>query len=404
MQKRRLRFLFGGVLLLVFAVLVVGVWLIRSQMSKKTPVPAPQSHKNVSASQVKAPVGRVRVVAMGDMLAHDSVVAQARTATGYDFAPYFAHVRPLYKDADVVFCNPETLSAGPAYGISGYPAFNAPTEFARDLVQGAGCNVVNLATNHINDKGQTALDATVTVWEGLKPLAYSGANRSAVEQMQTRVFTRNGLKIGFVAFADYSNNKAVSAYGLNSYHDAALVKKLVGEARAQADAVIVSAHWGTEDSTTVNADQQAAAQLFADSGADVVIGTGPHVLQKVSSLTAADGRKTLVWYSIGNMLSSQLKVEELTGVIAGFTMQKRAGGGGVDVTQPTAHATYMSYDWSPADRAAQTLATRSNLTLKPLTLDDPRPAQMFGASYNGSERAQFVRTTLGNELPLKLLP
>jgi hypothetical protein len=64
----------------------------------------------------------------------------------------------------------------------------------------------------------------------------------------------------------------------------------------------------------------------------------------------------------------------------------------------------MSYDWSPTDRAAQTLAARSNLTLKPLTLDDPRPAQMFGASYNGSERAQFVRTTLGNELPLKLLP
>ena len=56
------------------------------------------------------------------------------------------------------------------------------------------------------------------------------------------------------------------------------MRQLMSEARQHADAVIVSAHWGTEDSHTVTADQQKFAKLFADFGADVVIGTGPHMI------------------------------------------------------------------------------------------------------------------------------
>ncbi len=393
----------------VFTVLVIGCGLALClgafyawNKSQKQEILKPTASQKAQPKKVE-PSGVVRFAAMGDMLAHDSVVAQVKSGETYDFKPYFKNIRPLYKDADAVFCNAEGLTTGAQFGISGYPAFNAPTEFARDLVEGAGCNVISLANNHMNDKGQAAIDANVAVWEGLKPLAFAGANRTPEEQAQVKYFTKNGVKVAFVAFADYSNNKNLTLYGVNIYHHTELVRRLLAEARANADAVIVSAHWGTEDANAVNADQTAAAQLFADSGADVVIGTGPHVLQPVARLTAADGRKTLVWYSIGNMLSSQLKVDELTGVIAGFTLTKQKNGG-VLVSAPSAQITLMSYDWPAADKAAQRLAARSNLQLRTLAGSGTAAGDMFGVQYTQAEREGYVRSTLGTEAGASITP
>lgn len=337
---------------------------------------------------------------MGDMLAHDTINQQAKRGESYDYKPYFKQIKPLYKDADVVFCNPETLSAGQTYGISGYPAFNAPTEFARDLASkdGAGCNLINLATNHIGDKSQAAINATLSVWDELEPLAVAGANRSPEEQNSVRYFTKNGIKVAFLAFADYSNNKAVSSYGVTMYHDDTLLTHLMTEARSNADAVIVSMHWGTEDSNELNTDQQATAQRVADLGADVIIGTGPHVLQKVTWLTGQNGRKTLVWFSIGNMLSSQLKINELTGGVAGFTIVKNSKN--ITIEQISFAPTFMSYKWSVADKAADNLLARHNLLLQPLADAAGRPESTLGDQYSMEERKQYVQSTLTNEVNL----
>lgn len=340
--------------------------------------------------------------AMGDQLAHDSVVAQAKSGDTYDFTPYFKHIRGLYSNADVVFCNAESLAAGQQLGISGYPTFNAPNEFARDLVNGAGCNLIGLANNHMNDKQQAGIDANLGVWDSLPILAHSGSNKSAEDQQNIPYFTKNGIKVAFLAYADYSNNTNLTSYGLNIYHDEQLFSSQLKEARANADAVIVSLHWGTEDSTTPNSDQAAMAQRAADLGADVVIGTGPHVLQKTVWLNGANDKKTLVWYSIGNMLSSQLAINELTSGVAGFTLVKEATG--VRVESPTFKATFMSYDWPAADRAAQRLTTRSNLKLQPLSEATGRPEAMFGSKYSVSERTKYVHDTITSAAGVTFTP
>jgi poly-gamma-glutamate capsule biosynthesis protein CapA/YwtB (metallophosphatase superfamily) len=211
------------------------------------------------------------------------------------------------------------------------------------------------------------------------------------------------VKVAFLAFADYSNNTNLTPYGVNIYHKDELVRKLVGEASANADAVVVSAHWGTEDSSTVNDDQTMAAQLFADSGADVVIGTGPHVIQEAKYITSSDGRKTLVWYSIGNMLSSQLQVNELTGVVVGFTLRKQPQSG-VRVERPTAQITYMSYDWSTGDKAAGRLSARSNLRLRSLSQSGTAVRDMFGQAYSIGEREAYVKSVLGTETGVEVRP
>ena len=348
-----------------------------------------------------APSSMVKFAAMGDMLGHDSVVAQAKTATGYDFAPYFESIRPLYADADVVFCNQEGLVSGEAFGISGYPAFNSPSEFAEGLSRGAGCNVVNLANNHIGDKNQAAIDATIDVWTAQKPLALTGANKTPEDQKRVAYFTKNGIKFAFVAFADFNNNDKTSDYSVNLYHDQELVEQLLEEARKNADFVIVSAHWGTEDDGRVDTDQEETAQLFADLGADIVIGTGPHVLQKVSYVNGQDSHKTLVWYSLGNMLNSQLEIDQLTGGIAGFSVTKTTTG--ITIDQITFQPTFMSYRWSAADRAAQNLLARSQLRLQPLRSASDAIVSLFPTS-SVAERTGYVQRVIGSEVDVTITP
>lgn len=375
-------------LAIVYALLQSGTFIDR-----RHPAP-PRGNDNHSVSE-----RRIRVAAMGDMLAHDTIISGAKTDTGYDFGHYFSHIRTSYGDADIVFCNQEGLSSGDTYGISGYPSFNAPIEFAAGLHTGAGCNVINLANNHMGDKGVGATNATLDVWNELRPLALSGANKDAASQNTVSYGTVKDLKFGFVSFADFNNNTATPAYSVNNYHDEALVRRLVGEARRNADIVIVSMHWGGEDSGVVNQDQQQAAALLASLGVDVVLGTGPHVLQKVDTLPRADGGVTTVWYSLGNMLSSQLDIKGLIGGIATFDIVKKQDER-IDIEQLSFVPTYMHYEWTVDEKARNDLTARKNAKIY-LLKDAAAPLSRSLFSTTVEEQRRYVVHTLGDKVTVK---
>lgn len=362
LQSRQSHLRKNAVILLAIVVLVLlggivcAVFFLHGSTPKNQQIAKPTEAK-------KAPTRSVAMSAMGDMIAHDTITTNARTENGYDYTRYFQKIRPLYESSDIVFCNQESLSSGEQFGLSGYPAFNAPTSYAADL-QKIGCNVINLANNHMGDKGTAATDATVATWQKLEPLAYAGANRTDQEQGQVRYFEKNGIKFAFLAFMDFNNNPTTSGYSVNSYHDERLFKQLVTEARAHADVVMVSMHWGAEDSHDITPDQRAAVDNLASYGADVVIGTGPHVLQPVEYVTRPDGKQMLVWYSIGNMLTSQLKLDELLGGVASWSISKTDTG--VSIQNPVFKPTFMSYEWTAEQEAAQDTDARTNPMIYPL--------------------------------------
>ena len=349
--------------------------------ARPTATSAPKPSPTPSADPAPAAPEPVHMIAMGDMLPHDAVnAAAALPGGGADYTQFFSGISAQLDAADVTFCNQEVPSAGAEFGISGYPTFNAPTEFARDLREGVGCDLVNTATNHAADLGTAGIAATRAVWDGLGPAIVAGANRSAAEQHDVRVFEADGVRIALVAFAEYSN-APIDGVSLSMMSDTALVTELVTSARELADVVVVSAHWGTEDSHEVNDAQRAFAQQVADLGADVVLGTGPHVLQPVAWLDRADGGRTLVWYSLGNMLNTQLQLDQRTGVIAGFDLVRDSADGPVRVERPSAILTYMHYDWSAEQEAAGDLMARTNLSITPLASADPLLERTrFGAS------------------------
>lgn len=399
-SRRRLAVAIGAVLAVLLVVGAVAFAFLRPEAAPEAPKPSPQPTPTATQAP-EAPVAPepIHVVAMGDMLPHDSVNANAMLAGGgYDYGQFFAGISTQLGDADVTFCNQEVPSAGAEFGISGYPTFNAPTEFARDLHGAVGCDLVNLATNHNADKGVAGIAATRAAWDGLQPAAVSGANRSAEEQRTVPIFEADGVRIALVSFAEFSN-APIDNVSLNLMGDTALVTDLMTQAREQADVVVVSAHWGTEDSHEVNDQQRAFATQLAGLGADVILGTGPHVLQPTVWIDRPDGGRTLVWYSLGNMLSTQLNLDQLTGVIAGFDIVRDAEGA-ITIEHPSAVLTYMHYSWSAADEASGSLLARSNLSISPLSEADPLLAQTrFGVT--AAEQMAASKQILGPEVEVR---
>ena len=126
-----------------------------------------------------------------------------------------------------------------------------------------------------------------------------------------------------------------------------VIEQQVRAAHQQADFVIVGVHWGVEDSHTIVDGQRTLAQQLADWGADVIVGTHPHVLQDAQWLSAADGRQTFVAYSLGNFLSTQNRPDQLVGAILNLQLQKTTEPDGTvqcAVLEPKLLPTVTHYD------------------------------------------------------------
>ena len=97
--------------------------------------------------------GKVTLIMVGDMLLHDRVEESAQKEAGvYDFSAIFAHTKDMISEADIAIANEEVIIGGTELGVSGYPAFNAPFEFADELAE-SGFDVICHGTNHALDKG-----------------------------------------------------------------------------------------------------------------------------------------------------------------------------------------------------------------------------------------------------------
>ncbi|WP_343920307.1 CapA family protein [Agrococcus citreus] len=360
-----------------------------STPAASTPAPAPSATSPAPTSSETV----VRVSALGDMLPHQTILDGARAGDDWDFAQYFSDIEPVLASSGLVTCNLEAPVAGDALGVRAYPAFNAPSAFARDLAA-SGCDAFSTANNHALDAGVAGLEGTLDVLDGL-PVIWHGTARSAEEQLQPAIAEVLGLRIAFVS-ATALTNIAGPATSLTMLSDRSTVEALMASATAQADVVIVAAHWGVEYAPTVHPSQRSTAEWLASLGADVIIGTHPHVLEPVEWIEH-DGGRTLVWYSLGNALSSQVDVPRVFSAIGQFDIV--AEDGEVEIRDPRAIPIYMHFDWSVADRRAGNLATRSNPHLY-LLEDAAEPLTRSAWETTVEEQRAAIAAVLGPAVTL----
>lgn len=263
---------------------------------------------------------RVRFSAVGDNLIHSAIYVSAQQhagGEGYDFSYAYENCKQFFEQFDVNWINQETL-VNNELPASTYPTFSTPGELGQAAYD-AGWRVFAMSNNHTYDKGSKGISATLRYWEGMPEdvVAY-GLYTNKEDNSGIPVQEVNGIKIAYVACTYGTNGiptpKDAEAFVIYTEELQAIETK-VRAAREMADAVVVSVHWGTENSHVIHPTQQNLAAKLVEWGADMIIGTHPHVIQGAEWLENAEtGKKVFVAYSLGNFLSAQSEPERMVGL------------------------------------------------------------------------------------------
>lgn len=293
----------------------------------------------------------VSFLAAGDNLIHGLIYYSGDQGDGsYSFDRMYERVSDEISSADIAYLNQETICGGTQLGLQSYPTFNSPYEIL-DSVAAAGFDWISTSSNHSMDVGEEGILSQLSHLEELLQLIQTGTNASADEAKEYKVIEKNGVKIGLLSYT----------YGLNGFalpDGKEYLVNLIDEDRIRedmkalnqiSDVQVVSMHWGVEYQFEENEEQRALAQLLSDEGADVIIGTHPHVLQPMEVLKGEEGNETLVMYSLGNFVSAQDVNSRMLGGMAKWTLVYHPSDKSVSFKNICFEPTVMYFDPSGTD-------------------------------------------------------
>jgi len=251
----------------------------------------------------------ISISAVGDIMCHSPQFDYARVrADSFDFNPEFSHVKSYLLNSDIVFGNLETVAAGNTFKYSGYPAFNSPDDFIRAIKE-SGFTMLVTANNHAFDRGARGVLRTISVIKN-SGLNYDGTFTSERDRDSIRIFEIKGIRAAFLAYTYGVNGNYIpkgKAYLINII-DTTLIKHDIASAREKgAEIVLVYFHFGTQYKRGIDEFQNQIVEKTIKYGADIIIGSHPHVVEPVVFYKANNSKLDTGFaaYSLGNFVSNQ---------------------------------------------------------------------------------------------------
>lgn len=327
----------------------VGIFLIARNADtapQQAKVPATVATKATQPPQETSPLQQnpittIHIKAAGDLNVTNSVVDAGLVATGYDYTRAFMDVAAILADADLTVMNLEGNICGEPYGTE---RASAPTELLRGL-RNAGVDMLQMANSYSINNGFIGLTTTLSAIRsaGIAPL---GAYASSAEFNRTGGYTIcdiQGVKVAFVAFT-----KGVGGMGMPAgnedcvnllYTDYATtyeeidrdgIRKILRAAEDEKpDITIAMLHWGSENNDAISKTQESIISLMQKEGVDIILGTHPHLVQKIDHNPAAN---TLVAYSLGDFFGDGSRGGTNYSIILDIEITKDASAGTTRIT------------------------------------------------------------------------
>jgi len=225
----------------------------------------------------------------------------------------FAEVLPFTSEPDLMIGNLEGTFALPDRNskcetlAENCHAFRGSESFALELRK-AGFDFVSLVNNHSLDFGQEGLSDTEAVLDHYG-IPYVSQNKP------TASITIEGKSVGILGVSSTPPHIAITDYDY--------IAREISELKQKNDIVILIFHGGAEgaDKTIVTGDNefmgtenrgnvQEVARVAVEAGADLILGSGPHVLRKIEVQN-----NSLIAYSMGNFVGGmRLMTNGLLGV------------------------------------------------------------------------------------------
>jgi len=227
-----------------------------------------------------------------------------------DFNRLFENLGEL-RDKDIWFTNLEGAVSDLGKNVGSIWSFRMnPNTIS--ILKKAGIDVVSFANNHVGDWGMEAFKDTLkNLKEGDIPGIGAGMNKKEAEE--PAIIEKNGIRFGFIGFSDVGPNwiKATDKNpGILLASDPKL-PEIIKNAKANSDVLIVSFHFGEEYKKIHNKRQETLAHLAVDSGADMIIGHHPHVMEDIEFYKGHP-----IVYSLGNFIFDQyFSVDTMQGML-----------------------------------------------------------------------------------------
>ena len=222
----------------------------------------------------------------------------------FDSSPY-AGVENVTSNVDLLLINFESASTSSYSAVKGDVPLNCDTTYV-PLAKGNNLTVVALANNHVCDYGIGGMNDTIKYVSdaGMIPIGAGSNEDEAHRPANVMVKDRNITILNYMDsnnFAEYGYEVMPYANGSSpgySAYDSQVAQKQISDAKNNgSDFVIVFMHYGNEYSQSPNDDQIRISHELIDSGADVVIGSHPHVTQGIEMYKGKP-----IFYSLGNFM------------------------------------------------------------------------------------------------------
>ena len=195
-------------------------------------------------------------------------------ANGADY--YFSNVKSIFAADDITFVNLEgPLTLNPQTAEKQFPMRGEPKYV--EILKAGSVEICNLSNNHIYDCGEVGFNDTVKLLQD-NNIKYCGEGYTSVIEVR-------GLKVGFLGFQGWYDSQEIRNE----------ISAAIPKMRPNVDVIITEFHWGEEKAYFSDPEQDSLAHFTIDSGADIVVGAHPHVIQGIELY-----KGKIIAYSLAN--------------------------------------------------------------------------------------------------------
>lgn len=253
----------------------------------------------------------------------------------WNFCDSFVYTREILRRGDLVIGNLETMVSQSSplgmqiHRLEDKPYLNAPASYL-DALKYAGYDLLTMANNHNVDTGLRGIYETlrnVNDWGFMHTGLFSSESDDRYIIVEV-----NGIRIGMVSYSAFYNDKDsnLTESGqdvlLNRYASDKAKADIRAARKAGAEFVIAFIHWGAENTHDTTWNQEQYARTLARAGADYIVGSHPHALQRYDIIETSDGREVPVIYSMGNFLSNMQRDINNDTIILQLNLQREEDG------------------------------------------------------------------------------
>lgn len=274
------------------------------------PAPTPASTPTPTPIATPEPVPTpiiATLVSAGDCVIHKDLqkAAKIEGEDRYDFTHMLEDVKPIVENAHYSIISYEGAATNKRDDYAGFPYFNCPPEIF-DAFKYTGFDLVNNSNNHQLDR---RVKGMLETRENIRNRGLEIVGTYDGEEQRYIIKDLNGIKVGFMAYTYGSNgNEGLLTSQEIAKHlaffDKPRMEKEIKELEEKADITVVLMHWGNEYWRKPSEHQIGLSNDLFKWGADVILGSHPHVIQP-SEIRMIDGEAKYIIYSMGNFLTNQ---------------------------------------------------------------------------------------------------